>query len=245
MASTLKLQDSINWARPFLKNQPLDFSNMEPALTTGNVVLQTIISAPFKWRFNRGSFDFTTVPAVAGSAPTPAQCDYPLTLPDFGYLEDQWLTVPSSGKVWPLTGAFSLQRATGDASRPTQLAAQYEDSSGTVTMRTKEMPDKAYQISGDYQKKAVLLTSVASLVGPLPDDFAFLFNWGFLTVASMLVNDSRFAVWEKYFIGRLFGLQSGLSEVDRNIFLGLWSANLRTASAVQSSAQMGAQGRGQ
>lgn len=249
MATTLKLQNTVNWAKPYLKNAPLDFSNMDPALTTANMVLQTMFAPPFKWRFNRGTFSFITAPAQAASIGVPAtgaQCDYPMELPDFGDLEGQWLKigVGPAEKVHALSSKFSLSRPTGSAGRPTMIAAQYDDGSGGVTFRVDLMPDQAYTIEGEYQKKAPILTSLASKISPVPDEFAFIFNWGFLTIASMLVDDPRFPIWEKYFIGRLLGTQDGLDESDVNLFLGLWQTNTKTALRTQNAAQAGAAGRG-
>ena len=249
MATTLKLQNTVNWALPFLKNQPVDFNNMEPALTTGNMVLQTIFGAPFKWRFNRASFSFTAIPASA-SGVTPAvnaQSDYLLSLPNFGFLEDQVVTIGAgaSQKLYEMGSKFSLARPTGIASRPTLLAAQLDDSEGNVTLRLNTMHDQAYTIEGEYQMQCPGLGSLASTLGPFPDDFVFVFNWGFLTIISMLVNDPRSAIWEKYFIGRLLGLQDGLDQVDIDIFLGLWQTNTKTAMRMQSAAQAGAAGRNQ
>jgi hypothetical protein len=240
MANTLSLWNTINWAKPFLKNQPLDVSNMEPALTSGNIILQTMMSAPLKWRWNRGTFSFPTIPASGG---TPAAFDYLLSLPDFGYLEDQWLT-DATGKTHSLFGAFSLQRPTGDPSRPTHICAQGDDGQGNVSFRTKQIPNAIYTVSGDYQKKPPILVSLATPFAPVPDEFAFVFNWGFLTIMSMLVDDSRFLIWEKWFIGRLLALQDGLDEVDKNLFLGLWASNTKMAMRTQGKTQQGIGGQG-
>lgn len=246
MATTLNLTNSINWAKPFLKNQPIAFANMEPALTSGNMILQTMIAAPFKWRFNRNTFTFPTITTIADPA-TAAVSDYLLALPDFGFLEDQTITdtTKSPIMVYPLLGAFSLPMATGAVVRPTAIAAQVDDNAGNITFRTKELPDKVYTINGTYQKKARILLSVADSIEPIPDEFAFIFNWGFLSILGLLVNDNRFPIWEKNFIGRLLGVQDGLDAVAVNIFLGLWEANLKTMSRAQSSLQAGAQGRSQ
>lgn len=233
MSVTTNLVTIINWAKPFLKNQGLDFSNQQPALGTGNMVMQTMVSAPLKWRWNRGTFQFATVVGT---------CDYPVNLPNFGFLEDQW--VDDGGTIHPLTGAHSLPFATGAKGRPTQITAQSEDESGNITFRTKEMPGKVYEINGSYQRKAKLLTSLATDLGPLPDDFSFVFNWGFLAITCLLNNDPRAAIYEKNFIGRLLGLQGGLSDVDKSIFLGLWASNLKTMFNTQTSAQGAAAGRG-
>lgn len=246
MATMLNLTNSINWCKPFLKNQPITFANMEPALTSGNMILQTMIAAPFKWRSNRNSFSFQTITNAASPA-TVAQSDYSLYLPDFGFLEDQTITdtTCSPSTVYPLQGAFSLPMPTGALVRPTTIAAQEDDNAGNITFRTKELPNKVYTVNGTYQKKAPILLSLADTITPIPDEFGFIFNWGLLSVLGLLVNDNRFPIWEKYFIGRLLGVQDGLDAVAINIFLGLWENNVKSMARAQSSVQAGSQGRQQ
>ena len=82
MATTLTLQNAINFAAPILKNQPLMVSNFEPALTAANIVLGTILGPPFRWRFNRNTLSF---------AIDTTHTDYVQAIPDFGFLEAQWL----------------------------------------------------------------------------------------------------------------------------------------------------------
>jgi hypothetical protein len=79
MAATKTLTDSINWVKPFLNWANLTIGlNYEPALTSANQALQTIVGPPFVWPWNRafGSF-YTTV----------GQQDYSVAISNFGYLE--------------------------------------------------------------------------------------------------------------------------------------------------------------
>jgi hypothetical protein len=235
MSSTITLSALCNFALPILNMQPLTVTNMEPALTAANIVLETVLSPPFRWRQNRGGFNFTCVPKVGV---TPAQADYPLVLPDFGWLEDQWVTDPTSGEVYPLTGKISLAMPTGlYYVRPQEIAAQGDDNNGTITFRVKTLPDKAYTISGNYQKKAVPLVSVASQFGPIPDEMAHVLDWGFLTVMALLVKNAEFPRFEQYFISRLLSLQDGLDEVSRNIFIGNFAEMMATLQRSQGKAQ--------
>lgn len=230
----------INWTKPFLKNQPLEFDNMGPAVDTGNLVMQTILGAPMVWRWNRGSFSFLTTAPTANVLP---ECDYTLTLPDFGFLETQWV-LDSNNKTHACGGELTLPRAASQStSRPTSISAQYDDGEGNITFRTKQMPNQAYTIAGDYQKRAPLLRSVADPLTPLPDEMGYVFNMGFLTITGLLVNDARVDWWEKKFIGRLLGLQDGLDAVKRSIFLGHWETVTKTAARSQAQVSSGTQGR--
>jgi len=237
MPSTITLTALANFALPILKMQPLSVTNMEPALTAANITLETILAPPFKWRQNRNSFTFTCVPKVGS---TPAQADYPVTLPDFGWLEDQWVTDPARGDVFPLEGALSLAMPTSAQSlRPRTLAAQGDDNAGNITFRVNNLPDKAYVIAGDYQKAAVPLLSMASQFGPVPDYMAHIIDWGFLTIMALLVNNAEFPRFEQYFTSRLLSAQAGLDEVSRNIFVGDFSAMMATLQRTQLKTQQG------
>lgn len=234
MATTLTLQNSINFASPILKNQPLLVSNQEPAVTAANLVLGTMLGAPCKWRFNRNTFNFPIT--LAGGT------DYIVNLSDFGFLETVWIT-DNSGKVHQLTGKISLAKESNQ-SRPEFISTEFDDNAGNITFRLANAPDANYTVYGDYQKKAMLITSSASTWGVVPDEFGYIFNWGFLCFMSLLINDSRFPIFENYFVSRLLGAQDGLSDVERNIFVGNWVALAQTLSRGQGTVQSGLAARG-
>lgn len=240
MSTLISTQRAINWIKPFVKNQPLDFANQEPALGMSNLLLQTLLGAPLKWRHNRKTLNFQTQPAAGPG--TNAECDYTLAIQNFGYIETQWIE-DASGKVYELNGALSLPRATSASTgRPGTISAQYDDGQGNITFRTKQMPNAVYTIFCDYQGKAPVLRSLAQTL-PVPDEFGYCFYWGFLTLAGMLVNDMRIDWWEKKFIGRVLSLQDGLDQQDINIFLGLWDRNVKTQMRAQGEVTAGTQGR--
>lgn len=79
MAATKTVTDSINWVKPFLNWANLTIgTNNEPAMTSANQALQTIVGPPFVWPWNRNNTFFLT---------TIGQQDYSAYIPDFGYLE--------------------------------------------------------------------------------------------------------------------------------------------------------------
>jgi hypothetical protein len=234
MATTLTLQNSINFVTPILKGQPLMVSNFEPALSAANMVLGTMLGAPCRWRFNRATASF----AISKAAGT----DYARNLPKFGFMETQWLK-DASGNIHQLGGAVSLA-VDGNATRPTSMAAQYDDNNGGITFRMDKTPDRDYTAYLDYQMKATLLTSPASVWGVVPDEFNYIFNWGFLCQMSLLVNDSRFPIFENYFIARLLGAQDGLTDQERNIFVANWMALSATLTRSVGSVNSGLAGRG-
>lgn len=235
MATTLTLQNSINFAGPILKNAVQLISGMEPALTAGNIVLTTMLGPPMRWRFNRKSINFS-VNATA--------TDYVQALPDFGFVENVWLqdTTPAKN-IFQLNGDVALPKDSNQM-RPTNIAPQYDDNQGNITFRLNKIPDANYSVYLDYQKKATLLASPASPWGIIPDEFCYIFDWGYLAAISLLVNDSRFPIFEQYWISRLLGAQDGLSDQARNIFLGQWANFAATLSRGSASVNSGVAGRG-
>lgn len=234
MARTKTLQDSINFVAPILKNQSLMISNFEPALTAANLVLGTMMGPPFRWRFNRANF---TLALTSG-----AGVDYVKLLADFGFIETQWLTDANNG-IHQVGGAVALAKDAA-VGRPTRVAPQFDDNAGNITFRFDRVPDQAYTFFGDYQKKCPLITSPASSWGTVPDEFQYIYNWGFLCILSLLINDSRFPIFEGYFISRLLGAQDGLTDQERNIFVANWMALTSTMLRSQGAVNSGIAARG-
>jgi hypothetical protein len=217
MASTLSIQNAINFVTPLLKNQPVLVSNQEPGLTAANMVLATMLAPPMRWRFNRKNVSF---------AITSAGTDYTQAVAGFGFIETQWL-VDGSGVSHAMNGAISLG-VEGAVGRPERIAPQYDDNAGNITFRVDKKPSENYTVFLDYQQKPPILTSPASLWAPVPDEFLHIYNYGFLCLMSLLVNDSRFPIYEGYFIARLLGVQDGLTDQERNIFVANWTALAQT-----------------
>lgn len=235
MPVTRTLLNSINFIKPYLKNQPASVTVSEPGLSAGNTVLEILLAPPLKWRWNRRTFQFTTVA-------TPATWDYLVPLPDFGFMENQWL-VDSLGKVHAITGEISLT-PDPQLGRPTLIAPQYDDDLGNITFRVKNTPNGIFTIYGDYQRKPTLMNSYASPWDVVPDDFSHCYDLGFLTFMSLLVNDSRFPVFERWFLSRVLSMQEGLDDQARDIFIGNWMTSVKTVTRTQASAQTGNAARG-
>lgn len=59
--STITLQRTCAWARQFTFQRPSAIGNfLEPAITSANIVMQTMLGAPFYWRWNRVVTGFIT-----------------------------------------------------------------------------------------------------------------------------------------------------------------------------------------
>lgn len=221
MPSTENLQSAIAWCAPYLAFQPLAIGGPEPALTIGNVILQTMLGPPFCWRFNRAT-------AAPFTCLTDGTQDYSVAISDFGFIEKAWLQDPASGPYRELVYKSPLAR-TSEKDRPLHICDQGDDNAGNITFRLMPAPDQAYPVSVQYQRKAALMLSLASTWAPIPDEFGYIYKWGFLALAAMLRNDSRFPIFSDKFVSHLLGAQAGLDEMQRNIFLGNWLEVTRAA----------------
>lgn len=235
MSITQNVMNSVVYVQTLIKNQRLNVNGQEPALTMSNVILQRVLGPPFIWRQNRASF---SVPITAGGG-----TDYLVSLPNLGRIETQWLS-DSKGQQTELTGALCLAKVSASR-RPTKVAPQYDDNLGNITFRFNSVPDQNYTAWFDYQQKAQLITSWANPWGVIPDECGYIYNTGFLSLGALLVNDARFGIWEREFVGSLLGAQDGLDEQARAIFLGQWLSDMRTATRSQGAVQGGVAGRGQ
>ncbi len=82
--SSITLLQTCEWAKRFVFRRPLALGDfLEPAVTSANTILQTIVGAPFAWRWNRATTGFIT---------NPGQQDYtifnwtPLAFVNVGYV---------------------------------------------------------------------------------------------------------------------------------------------------------------
>jgi hypothetical protein len=234
MATTFSLMDSWVFVTTLLKNQRLNVNNMQPGLQMGNNVLGIMLGPPFAWPFNRSNLEI----AITHAAGT----DYNVSAPELDHIETQWLN-DANGGIFELKGATSMAKVSTKR-RPMTVAPVYDDNEGNITFRFNSLPDQNYIASFDYQRKATKLTSPASTFGPIPDQFAYLYNKGMLSEGALLVNDARFTIWRREFIAGVLATQDGLDEQAKSIFYDQMMNTGRTAVRSQSAGQSGAAGRG-
>lgn len=239
-----KLLQVLSWARPFVSNLLLLLDGTtDPALTNANLILGIMLGPPFVWEWNRNTIPFTL---------TSNNTDVVLAVPDFGFIESGYIQVPSGAESDPNT-IYQLQprrqiEKTTQPGRPGFISVFMDDSAGNLTFRLGDCaPDQAYTGVVTYQKAPVFLTAVDAPVGsviPIPDKLMHIFRYGFLAMAYMFNQDSRFAETNQKFIATLLGAQDGLDEAQRNIFLGSWYTMISDQTAAGIMAQQGSQARG-
>ena len=227
MASTVTLQSTVNWALPFLEQQPLAINGMEPALSSANLVLQTMLGPPFAWAWNRKMISYTS----NGQ-------DYQAILSDFGFLEGGTVQAVTGGKAWEIS-VRNLLLVDAQSARPAFVSPLIDDGMGNITFRLSPAPDQGYNVVLPYQRKPPQLMSFGYTWSPVPDEKNYICQWGFLSLMSLIGNDARFSEYNIKFITALLAAQGGLSEMEKNIFLANWT---RVMQNLQSS-QLGTQER--
>src|SRR5208282_6849809 len=82
MSSTITVNQTLQWLAAFIVGRPtqgVGGVSKEPALSSANKILQSILGPPFKWNWNRVEDTYQTVQNVSDSVP--------VLIANFGYLE--------------------------------------------------------------------------------------------------------------------------------------------------------------
>jgi|SRR5579883_337560 len=191
MASTITVQQVVNYAQTQIRNAPLagvgGFTN-EPALTIANNVLQDIFAFPNAWRFNRKSAaPFNTVAY---------QQEYTLTgVSDIGWLErvvfqdTNSTNVPQPNREGECVFSIAMESIVDN---PTKIALDRETQTGDSVVRLWAVPGTyVWTVYLDYQVKPPLITSLSGTWSPVPDELAFVYRAGFLYHAFTHLGDPR------------------------------------------------------
>lgn len=233
MASTKNILSSVDWCAPYIRFQPLLIGGQEPALTAANMTLESILGPPFQWRWNRNTATFTC---------TVNEQDYPVAIDDYGF-EEVASVADTSGLNKEITFKRVLALDGTSPDRPAYIAAQSDDNQGNITFRISPPPDQAYLATVTYQRKPPIIQSMADFWAPIPDEYSYIYNWGFLTMAAMLVNDPRMPAYSQKFVGHLLSAQSGLTERQINIFMSTYLQRTGQVAAAGLTTQQGVTAR--
>src|SRR5690348_15517752 len=229
MPSTFTIQNTLNWAAPFLGYAPLSAgTSNEPAITSANLILQTIVSPPFKWAWNRGTTSFATVQGTQ---------DTVVTIADLGFLEQAYL----SGNI-QLTIKPSLSQETQQV-RPHSISLQYANGTSD-TFRLFPNPDAIYTVDVDYQKAAPTITALTNTWAPIPDIYQFIYSWGFLALMFEYFGSARAQQARQIFVASLLSVAEGLTETERSLFIESWLGRDSQSIVAQLSPQLGNRARG-
>lgn len=235
MARTL--DQTIAWATYFVGNRALALGTpaIEPAITSANMVIQVMLSPPFKWRWNRASVDI----AFAGG-------DTAQAIANFGFIEKAYVTALSGSNInkgIEIPNIATELAKDSSAGRPQTICPYLDDNAGNITFRFMPgNPDVSSTVSVIYQKKPVALAQTSDS-WPIPDEYGYIYHWGFLALVYLFADSAKFMPANQKFISSLLALAEGLSEQQIAVFLGQWDFFVQNQMRQQKTIQ-GIQGRG-
>jgi hypothetical protein len=233
VSCTKNILSTLVFASSYVRFQPLAIGGQDPALTAANMVLDTILGPPFAWKWNRSATTFTCTAGLQ---------DYTEYIPDFAFAELASVADENGANTAvTLKSPLALDGSADD--RPAYLSQQTDDNAGTIGFRVQPPPDEAYVVTVTYQRKPVAIQSLAGYWAPVPDEYQHIYNWGFLAMAAMLVNDPRMPMYSQKFVGHLLGAQSGLTEREINIFMSTYLMRTGQVAVSGLSAQQGVTAR--
>lgn len=316
LLSTNTILGSMEWAKRFNFNRPSGIGNrLEPAKTSANIVMQSILSPPFKWWWNNEEWTFTCSPTPLTATPTgnvsitagvltmtvtttigvqqiillsgftaatvlngqsaviltntgttiTAQInlpdltstaatgglitagttqDYTLAIPEFSHIEHaSVLDISKTPNKWIELSVKDNLALDSNTGRPEFIEPHVQDAAGNVTFRLMKAPNLAYPVSIHIQKTAVPVTSLNQTWAPLPDFMEYIYNQGFLAAMYAFSDDPRRAEASQKFVTHLLGRASGLTAIERNIFLNNWN-DLTELEKLQMQQGVNARGNG-
>lgn len=160
---------------------------------------------------------------------------------DYGFIEKA-STNASAATPFELEIRNILGAGT-DSGRPQTISPQFDNGAGIITFRTLPVADAVYTVSITYQKKANLFQSLSSTWSPIPDEFSYIYNNGFLALSMAYSDDPRFPIMNNKFMSALLGASEGLDEMQKNLFVSNWMALTEQAMTNQIRTQLGNEAR--
>ena len=181
--------------------------------------------------------------ATGGTITAGTTQDYTLALPEFSHIEHaSVLDISRTPNKWielAVKGNLSLDSG---LARPQFIEPHVEDAEGNVAFRVMPSPNLNYPVSLHIQKTAPIITSLNQTWAPIPDFMEYIYNWGFLAAMWSFTDDPRAQTAHAKFVTHLLGRATGLTAIERNIFLNNWTD---LTELEKLTVQQGVQARGQ
>jgi hypothetical protein len=231
---------SINFSQPYVGYSPLTAGvSNEPAITTANMIINTIFSPPNVWAFNRN--ENTSTSTVAGTQ------DYAINISDLNFIERVSLT-DTGGKIYEVenvynSAALSVQATQG---RPKSVAVKANNLAGTNAIRFSLVPDAVYVINITYQKLPVEVTSLSNGWSGIPDTYSDIYNNLFLAEAfAQTLDDVNAQKYRVRGMAALIAKVEGLTETQKNLYMQAAMGGNIQQMATPLRVQTGTQARAQ
>ena len=233
MATTITINNSLQWLAGLIVQRPttgIGGVTGEPALTSANKIIATILAPPFAWSWNRKVLPAAITTAIGTQ-------DYPISLSDFGWLEKATGNASTaSPQSFELEVYGNIGTDTTQA-RPRIITVHIDDNAGNITFRLFPVPDAVYTITLTYQKAPVLASTISSNWAPIPDKLSFLYEQGLLAHMQGIYSIPAFLQGMQFFFRQLIGAAEGLTETQRAIFLEDSIRQLQTSALAQQAVQ--------
>ena len=231
------LQYTIDMITPFCRYMAADIGvDNQPIVGIASTVRNIMLAAPMTWKFNRATYSF---PITAGTQ------DYEVAVPSFGFLEKATLE-NAAGSMWAIQD-IKNNEALGESTtqaRPTAIAVQNDDGSGTYTFRLSAVPEAAYTVNLVYQMGPTQFTEPTDPWSPIPDAFSDIYNNLCLGYYMDSCQDPRAAQYISRGIAGLLARAQGLTSLDKALFAASYM-NLDAQSIINTlKAQQGQQAQG-
>lgn len=238
MPSTITIQQTLNWVASFVVQRPTSGVNgvaNEPALTSANKIIASMLAAPLRWNWNRAQIlnAFTT---------TPGTSDYTLSIPNYGYLEKVALFLSSNNPPTFELEVFPVLATDSKQNRPAKVSAVIDDGAGNITFRLLPPPDNAYSGTITYQKSPTILTGL-SQVWTIPDKYQHIYETALAAHLQGMYNLQAYFSGMEIFFRMLVGAAEGMTESEKAIFLEDSLRDLQARSTASLSPQYGKQAR--
>ena len=152
-----------------------------------------------------------------------------------------------AGKASQITNVVNLLGAEqGTAGgTPNSISPQVDDNAGNITFRILPVPDGVYQVTVVFQKKIpALISATSSTWAPVPDQYAYIYEWGYLALLAAYSQDPRWTSFNQKFVTAILGACEGLDEEERNVFQTAWLNSITEQQVTSMRAQQGTQSRG-
>lgn len=149
-----------------------------------------------------------------------------------------------AGPIMPLEIKWgSLGEAT-EQDRPSFISTQLSNESGvSFTFRLMSIPDTTYQVILNYQEAPSLFAATSNTWG-IPDQLQYIYTYFFMFLMMDYFDDPRASRYRQLAVAALLARQSGLSDTDRNLFLGNWLPLMNQEQSSQQDNSQGNQARG-
>lgn len=187
--------------------------------------------------------DLASTAATNGTVTAGTTQDYSISIPNFGHIQRASVLDISNATAskWIELEVKNTLALESNTARPQFISPNNEDSSGVVAFRMLPAPNKAYPVTVRVQNAPPNITGLNQTWAPMPDYMQYIYNAGFLAAMYAFADDPRRQEQNQKFITHLLGRQSGLTAIERNIFLNSWNDLTQLEIATM---QQGVQARG-